>query len=65
MALRQHEKIYIQVCADVSDEKTFEREYKPLLKIKDAYPKMIITNTTFGNYDYEGIKIIDFSDWLY
>lgn len=65
VALRQHEKIYIQVCADVSDEKTFEREYKPLLKIKDAYPKMIITNTTFGNYDYEGIKIIDFSDWLY
>lgn len=64
VALKQHEKLYIQVCADVSDEKTFEREYKPLLKIKDAYPKMIITSTTFGTYDYEGIKIIDFSDWL-
>ncbi len=64
VALKQHEKIYIQVCADISDEKTFEREYKPLLKIKDAYPKMIITNTVYGSYDYEGIKIIDFSDWL-
>lgn len=64
VALKQHEKNYIQVCSDISDEKTFEREYKPLLKIKDAYPKMIITNTFDGAYDYEGIKIIDFSDWL-
>lgn len=64
VALKKDEKLYIQVCADVSDGETFKREYEPLLKIKDAYPKIIITSTNYGSYDYEGIKIVDFSDWL-
>lgn len=40
-------------------KKTFEKEYTPLLAIKDAYPKLIITRTCHETYDYQGIQVID------
>ena len=49
---------------NISDEKTFEREVSPLLKIQDAYPKMVIARTRHEEYQYEGIKIIDVANWL-
>ena len=64
VAQKQGEKVYIQVSDDVSNEKTFEREYSPLLAIKDAYPKMIIARTHHEAYDYQGIKILDLPQWL-
>lgn len=64
VALRENEKIYIQVSNSIEDDKTKERELAPLLKIKDAYPKMIITRTGYPEYDIEGVKVIDIADWL-
>ena len=64
VALHRSEKIYIQVSDNISDEKTFEREVDPLLKIKDAYPKMVIARTHNEAYQYEGIQIVDIADWL-
>ena len=64
VAMKQHEKIYIQVSDSISDEKTFKREVDSLLKINDAYPKMLIANTKHDEYQYEGIKIVDLSRWL-
>lgn len=64
VALKGNEKIYIQVSDSIEDEKTKERELDPLIKIKDAYPKMIITRTGYPDYDIEGVKIVDITNWL-
>ena len=64
VAMKRNEKIYIQVSDNIEDEKTFNREVNSLLKIKDAYPKMLIARTKHINYLYEGIQIYDIARWL-
>lgn len=64
VAIKRSEKIYIQVSDNISDDKTFEREVAPLLQIKDAYPKLLVTRMQHDEYQYEGIRIVDAADWL-
>ena len=64
VAVKRDEKLYIQVSDNISDVKTFQREVSPLLSIQDAYPKMVIARTRHEAYQYEGIKVVDISEWL-
>lgn len=67
VATRRNEKIYIQVSSDIGDDfenNTFKREVESLLKIKDAYPKILIARTRHDAYLFEGIQIVDISSWL-
>ncbi len=64
VAMKRNEKMYIQVSDSISDDNTFSREVDSLLKIKDAYPKILITRTKHDDYTYEGILIKDIANWL-
>ena len=64
VAIKRNEKLYIQVSDSITDDKTFHREVDPLLKIQDAYPKMLIARTGHDDYQYEGVQIVDIANWL-
>ena len=53
-----------QVTADMTAQETFEREMKPLRAIRDNYPKVVLTLDRFTPGDYEGIQVLQVTDWL-
>ena len=55
---------YYQVALSVRDEKTLERELKPLLMIRDHYPKILLTLDDDPEMQYNGIRKINARDWL-
>ena len=55
--------IYIQVSLSVRDEKTLERELRPLETIQDHYKKYLIT-LDYDTNNYNGIKQISAMDFL-
>ena len=62
IAKKHKKKIYIQVTYSLASDETVEREFKPLLKIKDNYPKYVISADKF-DFSQEGIihqNLIDF-----
>ncbi|MDO4265515.1 MAG: ATP-binding protein [Eubacteriales bacterium] len=64
VAVRQNEKLYVQVTQEISSEKTEKREYNRLLQIPDNYPKYVLTANEFAGGNYEGIKTMHIADFL-
>lgn len=64
VAVRQNEKIYVQVTQKITTEKTEKREYERLLEIRDNYPKYVLRTDEFAGGNYEGIKTMHVADFL-
>jgi predicted AAA+ superfamily ATPase len=63
IATKQKTKEYYQVAMTALDESVKARELAPLLKVRDNYPKYLLT-LDFVTGDYEGIKQVNLIDWL-
>ncbi len=57
------ERVYYQVAYTANDEKTLKRELSSLKKIRDSYPKYLLT-TDFETSNIEGIQRLNVIDWL-
>ncbi len=55
---------YFQVSATVRDPATLERELRPLQKIRDNYPKCLLTLDNDPDTEYNGIQQINALRWL-
>lgn len=56
---------YYQVSLTTLEEKTLERELRPLRKIQDNYPKYLLTlDELFGEMNYDGIQKCNVLKWL-
>lgn len=64
VAVRQNEKIYVQVTLKIDSEKTEKREYERLLEIRDNYPKYVLRTDEFAGGNYEGIQTMHAADFL-
>ncbi len=64
VAMRQNDKLYIQVTQEIGSEKTEKREYSRMLEIHDNYPKYVLRADAFAGGNYEGIKTMHMADFL-
>ena len=64
VAMREKEKLYIQVTDEVEEEDKLAKALTPLRAIKDSYPKLLIANTGKDEFDVDGIRILDLTKWL-
>ena len=58
------EIIYYQVCSNIKNVDILKRELSALSKIKDNFPKYLITQDATLEKTYNGIKQINIIDWL-
>ena len=58
------ETIYIQVAVTLDEQKTIDREFGNLLKIKDNYPKYVIARNGFEGNTYKGIPVLSLMDFF-
>ena len=64
IAVKQENKLYIQVTQEIGSPETEKREYGRLLDIRDNYPKYVLRTDAFAGGNYEGIKTMHVADFL-
>lgn len=59
------ERLYVQVSARISDERTRERELRPLEKLADSFPRLLVTLDRYAEETTpEGIRVVHAASWL-
>ena len=64
VAEKKNAKIYIQVTYRMENEQTIQREFEPLLMIKDHYPKYVLSMDEHFNDNIEGIRHINLFEFI-
>jgi len=64
VASKGEERIYIQVTYLLATNDVFHREYRSLLEIRDAYPKMVLSMDKVPIGSKDGIKHMNIIDFL-
>lgn len=65
VAERKDEKVYVQVSyTPTVAESTLEREFAPLLSVRDNYPKYVVTMDDFWRGNVEGVRHKHLADFL-
>jgi len=63
VAQKNNEIMYIQVCYRLDEQSTIEREFGNLKKIKNSYPKYVISMDKTSKTTVEGIKHLHIKDF--
>jgi len=61
---RGGETLYVQVAIELSSSETIAREFGNLLRIKDNYPKVVVSGERSFENSYEGVEHIYIRDFL-
>ena len=64
VAQRRDEILYVQVATYLAEESTIEREFGNLEKIKDHYPKLVLSIDEVPVGERNGIQCLHIRDWL-
>ena len=64
IASKGDKTIYVQVALNVSDEKTWEREFGNLLLIRDNHAKYVVTLDEYATGNHQGIIHMNLRDFL-
>ena len=64
VAVKDGERLYIQVADELPDELTKKRELASLRSLRDAFPKMVIVRKGSYETDVDGIRIVRAHDFF-
>ncbi len=64
IAEQPHHKLYVQVAFKLESEETVQREFAPLLAIRDSYPKFVVTMDPYFQDTIEGVRHIGLYQFL-
>jgi predicted AAA+ superfamily ATPase len=64
IAEKQGKKLYVQVAYKLESRETVDREFSPLLDIRDQYPKYVVTMDDFWKENVGGVQHVHISDFL-
>lgn len=64
VAEKKGRKVYIQVAFKITEQSTVDREFNPLVEIRDHYPKYVVTMDETWKDNIEGIQHRHIADFL-
>ena len=64
IAEKNEKKVYVQVAYKMTEQSTIDREFTPLIEIKDNHPKYVVTMDDIWKDNIEGIQHKHIADFL-